>query len=95
MSIAKAVSGITVEKPTADKLEQLGVGSWPVWEKEESTFDWHYDSVESCYFLKGDVTVKTREGEVSFGKGDFVTFPKGLDCTWQIKTAVRKHYRFS
>ena len=40
------------------------------------------------------VVVKTEEGEVSFGAGDLVTFPKGLDCTWRVKKAVRKHYFF-
>ena len=29
-----------------------------------------------------------------FGKGDFVTFPKGLSCIWDIKAPVRKHYNF-
>jgi elongation factor G len=26
--------------------------------------------------------------------GDLVTFPQGLKCTWQVKKAVRKHYKF-
>ncbi len=29
-----------------------------------------------------------------FGKGDFVTFPKGLSCVWDIKEPVKKHYNF-
>jgi len=85
---------IGVEKPDLKKLEALGVKSWPVWTKEVSVFNWHYDEPEVCYFLEGDVTVKTADSEVSFGKGDLVTFPKGMDCTWQVKKAVRKHYRF-
>jgi uncharacterized cupin superfamily protein len=63
--------------------------------KEESEFPWTYDSMESCYFIEGDVTVVTDEGEVSMGKGDYVEFPKGLNCTWQIKQRVRKYYNFS
>jgi hypothetical protein len=86
---------IKVEKLNKDQLSGKGVFSWPVWEKEVSRFDWSYDSREQCYFLEGKVTVSTRGGEnVSFGKGDFVTFPKGLACTWEIKEAVKKHYRF-
>lgn len=73
---------------------ELGARSWPIWTKEPSTFDWFYDEQEICYFLEGEVTVKTKEGEVSFGKGDLVTFPRGLACTWNVKKAVRKHYRF-
>jgi hypothetical protein len=28
------------------------------------------------------------------GKGDLVTFPTGMKCTWDVKVPVRKHYRF-
>lgn len=85
---------ITVEKPTSKLLSDLKVTSWPIWTKEPSTFDWFYDEKEACYFLEGEVAVKTKDGEVSFGKGDFVTFPQGLQCVWQVKKAVRKHYKF-
>ncbi|MCK5655099.1 MAG: DUF861 domain-containing protein, partial [Candidatus Aureabacteria bacterium] len=30
----------------------------------------------------------------SFSKGDLVTFPEGMDCNWDIKKAVSKHYNF-
>lgn len=85
---------IKIEKPSKELLDELKVFDWPIWTKEVSSFDWQYDQQEICYFLEGDVTVKTELGEVSFGKGDLVTFPKGLSCTWQVKTAVRKHYLF-
>ena len=85
---------IQVEKPSEAKLKSLGVFSWPIWTKEPSTFDWTYDEQEICYFLEGEVTVKTPTETVSFGKGDLVTFPQGLSCAWQVKKAVRKHYRF-
>ena len=87
-------TSINIEKPTADKLQSLGVFSWPIWTKEPSTFDWTYDEQEICYFLEGEVTVKTPTETVSFGKGDLVTFPQGLSCTWQVKKAVRKYYKF-
>jgi len=91
---SRPVSGIAIEKPDPKKLDSMKVTSWPIWEKETSTFDWTYDEREQCYFLDGEVTVKTKDGEVSFGKGDFVTFPRGLSCTWNVKKPVRKHYRF-
>ena len=94
MSKVQTVSNIKVEKPSQEQLEKLKVAEWPIWTKEASTFDWYYDDQEMCYLLEGDVTVKTSEGQVSFGKGDFVTFPKGLSCTWHIKKDVRKHYQF-
>ncbi len=87
---------IQVEKnPSAAILQQLDVSSWPIWEKEISTFPWHYDERETCYLLEGDVVVTPDGGEpVAFGQGDLVTFPAGLTCTWEIRQPVRKHYRF-
>jgi len=85
---------ITVEhNPAPVKLEVLGVYDWPIWKKEESTFPWTYDTQETCYFLQGEVTVTPDGGEpVSLQKGDYVIFPAGLSCTWNIKQAVKKHY---
>lgn len=89
------MEGIKVEKLDSKALDKKGVFSWPIWEKEVSRFDWHYDGIEECYFLEGKVTVTEKGGKaVSFGMGDFVTFPKDLSCTWDIKETVRKHYNF-
>lgn len=85
---------ISIEKPSEEKLKSLKVFSWDIWTKEASSFDWNYDEKEVCYFLEGEVTVKTPYETVSFGKGDLVTFPQGLSCTWQVKKDVRKHYKF-
>ena len=94
MTTVSTDNRITVERAEQAQLDKLGVKTWPIWTKEESEFDWHYDEKEVCYFLEGDVTVKTDRGEVSFGKGDLVTFPQGLSCTWHVKKAVKKHYKF-
>ena len=86
---------IEIQKLNADERAKLGISSWPIWQKEVSRFDWAYDQTEQCYLLEGQVTVETADGEkVSFGKGDFVTFPKGLSCIWEIKEPVKKHYSF-
>ena len=86
---------IEITKPSDKDLTRKGVASWPIWEKEISRFDWHYSDTEDCYLLEGAVVVETEHGEtVTFGKGDFVTFPKGLSCVWDIKKPVRKHYNF-
>ena len=82
---------IIVRKPT--EAERETASAWPIWTKEASTFPWHYDDQETCLILAGEVTVKTGGETVSFGAGDWVVFPKGLDCAWTIKKAVRKHYR--
>jgi uncharacterized cupin superfamily protein len=81
--------------PDKDYLRDKGVFSWPVWTKEASEFPWKYDEEETCYFLEGDVIVEPDGGQpVVMGKGDFVTFPKGMSCTWKIRKDVKKHYRF-
>ncbi len=90
------MSKIEIEpQVAADVLDELDVYSWPVWQKEVSCFPWHYDSAETCYFLAGDVIVTPEGGEpVRVGKGDLVTFPAGMSCTWDIRLPVRKHYSF-
>ncbi len=86
---------IKVEKLTDDQIKKRGIKSWSIWEKEVSCFDWYYDSTEECLLLEGKVIVETEDGEkVEFGKGDFVTFQKGLSCVWDIKESVKKHYNF-
>jgi uncharacterized cupin superfamily protein len=81
--------------PTGERLERLGVFRWPVWTKEVSVFPWTYDEPEICYFLEGDVVVTPDDGEpCPVGKGDLVTFPAGMSCTWEVRVPVRKHYRF-
>lgn len=82
-------------QPSVDRLQELQVLNWPIWSKEVSEFPWTYDESETCYFLEGDVVVTPDGGEpVTMGKGDLVTFPAGMSCTWNIRSAVRKHYRF-
>jgi uncharacterized cupin superfamily protein len=86
---------VRISRPTREELERMGVGSWPVWEKEVSEFPWFYDETETCYVLAGRARVTPQEGEpVEFGPGDLVTFPKGMGCTWKVEEPVRKHYRF-
>ncbi len=87
---------IVVERGVAQsRLDELEVGAWPIWTKEPSKFRWTYDEKETCYFLEGDVVVTPKGGEpVHMGKGDLATFPAGMVCTWDVREAVRKHYRF-
>jgi uncharacterized cupin superfamily protein len=87
---------IKVERnPSEDRLTDLGVKSWPIWEKEASEFPWHYADRETCYVLAGEVTVIPDGGEpVQIQEGDLVTFPQGMSCTWSVTRDIRKHYRF-
>ena len=82
-------------EPSEEKLNKLKVFNWPIWTKEVSEFPWTYEMSENCYFLEGDVLVTPDQGTpVEMGKGDFVTFPAGMSCTWKIRQAVKKHYSF-
>ena len=81
--------------PSAAQLAQLGVTDWPIWSCGVSTFPWTYDERETCLLLEGAVTVTPDGGEpVRFGAGDLVEFAAGLSCQWEVRAAVRKHYRF-
>ena len=81
--------------PDPKRLDELGVRQWEIWEKEVSEFPWSYDEQEICFFLEGEVQVFPEDGTpVRFGKGDLVTFPAGMSCTWKVLQPVRKHYRF-
>ena len=90
------MSDVNIERnPDEQKLNDMGVRDWPIWSKEESKFPWSYDDKETCYLLEGEVIV-TPDGQqpVEIKKGDLVTFPQGMSCTWEIKKAVKKHYNF-
>jgi uncharacterized cupin superfamily protein len=91
-----AIATILCEhNPSPMKLEVLGVYDWPIWRKEQSTFPWTYAQQETCYFLRGRVIVTPAGGEPQeFRRGDLVTFPKGMECTWEILEDVEKHYDF-
>ena len=82
-----------IKKPTEEEKAQAK--SWPIWEKEASEFPWEYNDKETCLILEGEVTVTNEDGEeFNFGPGDWVVFPQGMKCKWNIKKAVRKHYNF-
>ncbi len=86
---------IKVEKLTEEQKKSMNIASWPIWEKEVSRFNWYYDDTEVCYVLQGRVVVTTPDGEkVEIKAGDYVTFPQGLSCTWEVLEPIRKHYNF-
>jgi len=69
-------------------------GHWNVWNCEPANFDWHYDQTEEAYLYTGKVVIRAGEQTVNLKAGDFVTFPAGLDCSWEVIDAVSKVYRF-
>jgi len=85
---------ILQQQLTDNQIEEFGIRQWPIWEKEISRFSYVYEEEELCYFLEGIVVVETEQGSTTIKKGDYITFPKGLSCVWDIKEPVRKHYLF-
>ena len=81
-------------KPTEDELLQMGVKNWGIWTKEVSTFDWEYDTQEIFYVLEGEADIVSGDEKISFEPGDLVTCHSGVQCTWQVKKPVKKHYNF-
>lgn len=89
------MSKVKIEQLDNAQKNNLGINSWPVWEKEISRFDWTYSDTEHCYIIEGEINVETDDGTFSIKPGDFVTFEKGLSCIWDIKKPVKKHYSFT
>ena len=90
------MSDIQIERDLSQgELEGRGVFQWPVWEKEESVFPWTYDATEFCYVVEGEVRVIPDAGDpVIVTAGDYVTFPAGMSCTWEVLVPIRKHFTF-
>jgi uncharacterized protein len=85
---------VIIEKLSEEEIQKRGIRQWPVWTKEVSRFDWYYDSNEECLILEGEIVIESAEGNYKVNAGDFVTFKKGLQCVWNVKNPVRKHYNF-
>ncbi|KAF7813321.1 RmlC-like jelly roll fold [Senna tora] len=66
------------------------------WEGGPSKIPWSFKSAETMYLLKGKVKVTVDghgdDGSFEIGGGDLVVFPKGMDITWEVIEAVKKHY---
>lgn len=67
---------------------------WSIWTCESSQFDWEYDQEEHCYIIEGRVRVVGSENTVNIESGDYVIFPKGLKCNWNIFKSIKKYYIF-
>ncbi|MHC4638055.1 MAG: cupin domain-containing protein [Planctomycetota bacterium] len=74
------INDVLVKKPSDAEVSTCK--SWPIW-------TW------TCLIIEGEVTVSDGRDSVSFGPGDYVVFPNGLECVWDVKKSVRKHYNFS
>jgi uncharacterized protein len=83
---------IEVRMPNEEEISFMT--KQPTWSCDSKTFPWTYREQETCLILEGEVNVKSENQEVSFSAGDFVVFPAGLECVWEVKEPVKKHYKF-
>ena len=67
---------------------------WPIWECPISKFDWKYSEEEHCYIIDGKVIVRDSGNLITIVPGDYVIFPKGLRCHWEVIKPIKKHYIF-
>jgi len=79
--------------PTEQEIKEST--NWDTWEKGPSKFSWHYDEHETCLLLEGEAIITDSSGSKRIIKeGDWVEFPKGMSCEWEIKKHLRKKYTF-
>ncbi len=84
---------VVVKKISREEANEKGMMEWPVWEKEESLFEWKYDEKEEFWVIEGKAEVTYGDEVVEFGVGDNVVMPAGLECMWKIIEPIKKHYR--
>ena len=88
------MSKIVIKQLSDVEVDNMGILNWPIWTCEVSEFPWKYDVEESCLILEGEVYVAAGSDTVQIKAGDFVIFPRGLACVWQVTKPIRKHYQF-
>ena len=81
---------ITVRQPTEVEKEVLLIQ--PLWGCGKGRFDWLYDDKLICMLVAGKATVSYGGKNITIQAGDYVEFPKGLSCGWEILEPVKKHY---
>lgn len=85
---------VLIKQLKQEEIESRGILKWPIWTKEISRFSHVYEGDEECLFLEGEVLIETNEGNFNIKPGDFVVFKDGLDCIWDVRKPVKKHYYF-
>ena len=87
---------IIIEKNlTEERLKELGVSSWNIWDCPVSEFRLDFDNKnERSYILEGEIVVTPDGGEpVTIVPGDYVIFPDGLTSVWTVTKTLKKHYQ--
>ena len=91
----KLITVIPADKVSKEyKAEAKTWGKWD--SKNRKTFPFNYARDERVLILEGQAEITPHgcdeDGVVTIGKGDAVTFHKGLKCKWKITKRMKKHY---
>ena len=86
---------ILIKSPcSASVIIQYGIKNWPIGEYEPSIFQYKYNEKEICLIIEGQAIIKSLEGATyNIKSGDFIAFPAGFSCEWEIIRKIKKHYR--
>ena len=75
----------------ADTTGQMDVGVWQCEPNRHEMTDCPYD--EFVYLLKGHLDIIDEDGNVeTYKAGDSFVMPRGCNCTWDVKQAIKKIY---
>ena len=86
---------IIIEKNVSEeKLKELGVSSWNIWDCPVSEFRLDFDDKsERSFILEGELVVTPDGGTpVTLVPGDYIIFPVGLKSVWEVTKTLKKHY---
>ena len=71
----------------------LAVG---LWRSEPSTFPYPFGDDETIHVLEGELDIELASGEVvCLTPGDVVSFPKGTESTWTVRSPFKKLFVIS
>jgi len=64
-----------------------------LWRAEPMSFPYPFANDETIHVLEGQLEVKLEDGEtLNLGPGDLVSFTKGTNSTWTVKTPFKKFF---
>jgi uncharacterized cupin superfamily protein len=87
----KLITVIPADKVTAEYKKEAK--KWAKWDsKSRKSFPFKYAAEERVLILEGSAEVTPDDGSavVMIGKGDQVTFHKGLKCKWKVTKRMKK-----
>lgn len=82
---------IIIRVPTEEERNEME--QCPTWSCEVSTFPWHFEEEEHCLIIEGEAVVTFEDRKFRFCEGDYVIFPQGMDCIWEVIKPIKKYYK--